>query len=329
MNILSVIAPLILVALLGFVLCKSNKLNKSQLDALSKFTFFYSIPAFLFYQMANADFSGMMDPKFFAGFYLPLLCCYLLAGLGNYFFHKKYRKNYPASAVFALGASYSNTVIVGLPVLLMVIGEQVVALVFLIITFHSTLLFGLTSAIAARGQAPEQTGSENTSADTSPGSAPKRNNFDWQGFFKQTFNNPLIISILSGLVFNLLAIPLPGVILDALVLLGKPAITLALFILGASLAYYRVRNEINFIMLASIFKLLVLPGLVYVAALYLFRLEPMIITVLVILSASPIGVNAYLIAKMQEVHQETLAGAVVVSTVMSVFTIPAWLWLLG
>ncbi|WDD97909.1 AEC family transporter [Thalassomonas actiniarum] len=321
MNIISVISPLILVALLGFILCKSNKLNKSQVDALSKFTFFYSIPAFLFYQMANADFSGMVDPKFFAGFYLPLLCCYLLAGLANYLFHKKYQKHYPASAVFALGASYSNTVIVGLPVLLMVIGEQVVALVFLIITFHSTLLFGLTSAIAARGAPQEQTSSSKALA--------KRRSFDWQGFFKQTFNNPLIISILSGLVFNLLAIPLPGIIGDALVLLGKPAITLALFILGASLAYYQVRNEINFIMLASIFKLMLLPALVYGAAHYLFQLEPMIITVLVILSASPIGVNAYLIAKMQEVHQETLAGAVVVSTVMSVFTVPAWLWFLG
>ncbi|WDE06625.1 AEC family transporter [Thalassomonas viridans] len=322
MNIISVISPLILVALSGFILCKTNKLNKAQVDALSKFTFFYSIPAFLFYQMANADFSGMVDTKFFAGFYLPLLCCYLLAGLANYFFHNRYRKNYPASAVFALGASYSNTVIVGLPVLLTVIGEQVVALVFLIITFHSTLLFGLTSAIAARGDQDEATSANAPNVS-------KRRGFDWAGFFKQTFNNPLIISILSGLAFNLLAIPLPGIIGDALVLLGKPAITLALFILGASLAYYQVRNEIGFIMLASIIKLIILPALVFATAFYLLRLEPMITTVLVVLSASPIGVNAYLIAKMQEKHQETLAGAVVVSTVMSVVTIPAWLWFLG
>ena len=321
MNIISVISPLILVALLGFVLCKSGKLNKSQVDALSKFTFYYSIPAFLFYQMANADFSGIVDIKFFAGFYLPLLTCYLLAGMTNYFVNNKYRKNNSASAVFSLGASYSNTVIVGLPVLLMVLGEQVVPLVFLIVTFHSTLLIGMTSAIAARG---------NTPAETAPGNTLlTKKGFNWAGFLKQTFNNPLIISILSGLAFNLLAVPIPGFLGEALVLLGKPAITLALFVLGASLAYYQVRNEIRFIILASIFKLIILPAMVFSTALYLFDLEAKIITVLVILSACPIGVNAYMVAKMQGLHRETLAGAVVISTLMSAFTIPAWLWLLG
>ena len=311
MNIIAVISPLILVALLGFISCKTNKLTKLQIDSLSKFTFYLSIPAFSFYQMANAKFSGLVNPQLFAVFYLPVLICYLLAGLGNYFFHKKYQKNYAASAVFALGASYSNTIIVGLPVLLVVLGEQVVPIVFLIVTFHSTLLFGLTSAISANNSQVGQQG------------------FNWSVFFKQTFNNPLIISILSGLLVNILAIPIPVIIADALVLLGKPAITLALFILGASLAFYQVRDEISFILLASLFKLIVLPALVYTGALYLFNLDPMVTTVLVILSASPIGVNAYLIAKMQQRHQETLAGAVVVSTMMSVFTIPGWLWLVN
>ena len=232
--------------------------------------------------------------------------CYLLAWLSNYYFHPAFKKKPSASAVFALGASYSNTIIVGLPILLMLLGEQVVAIVFLIVTFHSAMLFTLTSAISARNK-----------------------QFDWHNFIKQLINNPVILSILSGLIFNLSPFTLPKVIDDSLLLIGKPAITLALFILGASLSFYQVQKELTFIGIASNIKLVLLPFLVYFTAHHLFAFQSMITTVLVILSASPTGVNAYLIAKDQQQHQETVAGTVVVSTLMSVITIPCWLWWLS
>ena len=266
--------------------------------------------------MANANFSDQISPQLFAAFYLPVLCCYLLAALANHFFHHKYRQNNTASAVYGLGASYSNTVIVGLPVLLAVIGEQVVGIVFLIVTFHSALLFALTSAIAS------------TEPDKNTNGFSKHS-FTKTSFLKQTFNNPLIISILSGLFFNLASIEIPIFINDSLVLIGKPAITLALFILGASLAFYQVRSELSFILIATCLKLMILPVLVYFSAVVIFELTPLITSVLVILSASPTGVNAYLVAKMQGQHQETVASTVVVSTIASVITIPLWLWWLN
>lgn len=309
MNVFLIVSPLILVALLGFVSTKSGWLLKSQLDALSKFTFNLSIPAFLFYQMANAELASHLSAQLFAAFYLPVLVCYALAGLSNYFFHRHYAGNNAASAVFALGASYSNTIIVGLPVLLLVLGQQVVAIVFLIVSFHSAMLFALTSAIAAF-------------------SSNQSKSFSWSDFINQNVKNPLIISIFLGLAVNLLALPVPAPIGDTLVLMGKPAITLALFCLGASLAFYQVRSELRFIMLASVFKLLLLPVLVYLSTAHIFVLEPLTVKVLTILGACPAGVNAYLIAKVQGQHQQTLAGSVVVTSILSIITLPIWLALI-
>jgi malonate transporter len=306
MNVFFIISPLVIVAVLGYIAAKTNWLNKSQLDALSKFTFNLSIPAFLFYQMANADLAGKLNLNLFAAFYLPVLLCYAMAALCNYFFHQQQGKSNAASAVFALGASYSNTVIVGLPILLLVLGEQVVAIVFLIVSFHSAMLFALTGAIAASGKS-----------------------FNWLNFIRQTLKNPLILSISCGLVVNLLALPIPTPIADSLALMGKPAITLALFCLGASLAYYQVRSELVFISLASLFKLVLLPALVYVSTVYIFALDPIVSKVLVILSACPTGVNAYLIAKIQGKHQQTVAGTVVITSVFCVITLPLWLAFLG
>ncbi|MCW8832152.1 MAG: AEC family transporter [Colwellia sp.] len=317
MNILAIISPLIVVALLGYVCTKSRWLSKEQLSALSKFTFSISIPAFLFYQMAKADFSEQVSPQLFAAFYLPVLACYAIAWFISYYFYQDrlannientHKNNSAASAVFALGASYSNTIIVGLPVLLSAIGEQVIAIIFLIVTFHSAMLFALTSAIAARANAKNNTH--------------KLNGFT---FIKQTLNNPLIISILSGLLVNLSGIVLPAFIQESLALISKPAIALALFILGASLAFYQVKQELKFITIACMIKLMLLPSLVFLTAHYLFNLEAITVTVLVMLSACPTGVNAYLIAATHQQHQQTVAGTVVLSTLISIITIPLWL----
>jgi len=317
MNILSIISPLIIVALLGYFCTKSRWLSKEQLNTLSKFTFSISIPAFLFYQMAKADFSEQVSPQLFAAFYLPVLTCYFTAWLINYYFYQdRLQSNSQnceshksgASAIFALSASYSNTIIVGLPVLLAAMGEQVIGIIFLIVTFHSAMLFALTSAIAARIYSKNN---------------PQK--FNGLNFIKQTLNNPLIISILSGLLVNLLGITLPDVLQESLALISKPAIALALFILGGSLAFYRVKHEIKFISIACLVKLILLPALVFLTAKYFFNLEPFTITVLVILSACPTGVNAYLIAVTHQQHQQTVAGTVVLSTLISIVTIPLWL----
>ena len=317
MNILSIILPLIVVALLGYICTKTRWLSREQLNALSKFTFSISIPAFLFYQMAKADLSEQVSPQLFAAFYLPVLTCYLVTWLISYFFYKEKqlnnqdissKKNSAASAVFALGASYSNTVIVGLPVLLAAMGEQVIGIIFLIVTFHSAMLFALTSAISAKATSKHGI---------------KR--FNWVNFIKQTINNPLIISILSGLIVNILGITLPDFLQASLALISKPAIALALFILGASLAFYQVRQELTFISIACFSKLILLPILVLITSQYIFKLEPLVVTVLVILSACPTGVNAYLIAATHQQHQQTVAGTVVLSTLLSIVSIPLWL----
>ncbi len=309
MSIIAIIMPLILVALLGFVCAKSQWLNRSQIDALSKFTFYLSIPAFLFYQMAQANFSEQISPALFASFYLPVLCCYCITFLSHYFLIKRKEASSTAgSAVFSLAASYSNTVIIGLPILLSLFGEQVLGIIFLIITFHSALLFTLTSALSSI-------------------SANGRGSFNGREIIKQNLKNPLVVSISAGLVVNLLSIELPSILADVLLLIGKPAITLALFILGASLAYYQVRDKLFSIGIASLSKLVLLPGLVLLASQELFQLSSLSVTVLVILSACPTGVNAYLIAKSQQQEQQTVAGTVVVTTVLSMFTIPLWLML--
>jgi len=304
MAILALISPLVIIGLIGFTLAKTTWFSKAQIDTLTKFTFNLAIPAFLFQQLANADLSTI-NANIYTAFYLPVLVIYGLAWAINYYFHQHLQRDLPASAVYALGSSYSNNVIVGMPVALMVLGEQVLPTIFLVVSLHSMMLFGITSILAVNiGQ------------------------FNWRLLLKETFYNPLLIAILGGFLVNLLAIKLPTILNDSLLLLGKPAITLALFLLGASLAFYKIRSQVKFILSASVLKLLLLPSLILLTSHFIFQFSALITSTLVILSASPTGVNAYLIAKQHGRHQETIAGTVVVTTLASILTIPLWLWIL-
>lgn len=305
MSVISIITPLILIVLAGFVTAKRSWLSQIQLDGISRLTFYGFIPAFLFYQMANADLSSQLDIRLFAAFYLPVLSIYTLGFISNYVLHKQLGKNIGGSAVFGLNASYSNNIIVGLPVLLLAVGEQALPIIFMIVTFHSVMLFGLTGMLAAN-----------------------EGGFNLKSFLTQNLTNPLIIGILSGLAVNILGITLPSLINDFLQLFSKPAVTLALFVLGSSIAFYKINQDKRFIAIATVLKLFILPVTVYFTSSYIFGLSALVIKVLVVLSACPIGVNAYLIAKSYKFHQETVASSVVVSTVFSAITIPLWLaWL--
>jgi len=320
MNIINIISPLIVTIMLGYLVAKQNYLNKQHLEGLSKLTFSIIIPIFLFQKMASANISEHIASSHFGAFYFPLLTIYGITCLLHYHFHHKAqstnKKNIKSAAVFSLASSYSNTVIVGLPVLLAAIGEQVIGLVFLIITFHSALLFTLTSFLAAMQTNTGQKGGGFSQ-------------INWQQLIKQTLNNPLVLSITLGLLVNISPLNLPVIVEQSLVLLGKPAITLALFLLGASLTYYKIKPQRRFITLAVVIKLITFPALVWLCADKVFALNQQVTMILVILSASPTGVNAYLIAKNEQSQQATTASIVVMTTCLSVITIPFWLWWLS
>ena len=95
--------------------------------------------------------------------------------------------------------------------------------------------------------------------------------------------------------------------------------------LGANLSFYKIGDSWRLALLASGLKILLLPALVYLMSAMVFDLESQKTTMLVLLSASPLGVNAYLIATELKQHESTLGSTVVLSTMLSVFSFSLWL----
>ncbi|CAH9063163.1 hypothetical protein PSECIP111951_03305 [Pseudoalteromonas holothuriae] len=298
MTAFSILFPIIFVVFSGYACIKLNIFSASALDGLRQFIFNLAIPVFLFINMYQADLTQALSGSVMLSFYLPVFAVYLIScGALKLLMNKSLAD----SAAMALASTYSNTILVGLPVIISSLGAEYGAMVFMIITFHSALLFSCTFIFASNFQS--------RFIDT----------------IKPLLLNPIVMSISLGLVCNYLSMPISDTIQTALTLLSEPAIAGALFVLGASLNSYSIKQAWQSALFISLTKLVLLPLTVFVMAKWAMQLPPKHVAVLTLMSASPLGVNAYLVARQLKCQQAVLASSVVLSTVLSIFTLAAWL----
>jgi predicted permease len=294
MNTLAIISPLAIICLLGYLTVRIKLFNKSQIDALTAICFNLLIPIFLFKSTFQTDLTAQVSPSWFSAFYLPV-SLYFLAVFVLLKLKTKHNAN---SAVAALTASYSNTVIIAIPVITFYLSEQSAGRAFVLIAFHSAILFSLTEVLV--------------------------NNTGYKTLLK-TIKNPIVLSILAGLSCNLLGAPIPDWLLNPMGKLSQSAIALALFGLGASMYFLPIKGSRLTAFYFSIAKLFILPFLVYLLATYGLSLTSEQIFIAVLLVASPTGVGAYIMATKYKIGEQTAASTVVLSTVLSPLSYFLWI----
>ncbi|MFC3032979.1 AEC family transporter [Pseudoalteromonas fenneropenaei] len=294
---LTTLFPLAALVLVGYIAARYSWISQPQLDGVRHFIFNLVMPVFLFANMLNADLATQFNLPSMLAFYLPVLGWFLLSYLNM---RRRGRATNQAASI-ALGTTYSNTVLVALPVILFAFGTDAGAMVFMIITFHSALLFALTFFLAQSQQQSRRM------------------------LVNNLLYNPIVASISLGILANVLLPPLPELVGKTLQLFGQPALPGALFVLGASLNQYKVGSTWRMALMLSAVKLVILPFSVYSLGHWVFNLTQLQLTVVTLMSAAPLGVNAYLVARQLNSEQATIASTVVLSTLLSGLTLSAWL----
>ncbi|BDM63986.1 malonate transporter [Shewanella sp. NFH-SH190041] len=298
MSVFTLIAPLLLVACCGFGCSRSGWFSREQIDGISRFAFSVSIPLLLFSTMLTVPLKESLRLEVLFAFYLPVISLFWLMAFAAAWWLKR-----PVSecAALGLGSCYSNTLLVGLPLIMAAFGPEKLVTVFLILPFHSAVLFGMTFALSG-GQR-------------------------WQGVAVSLLRNPVVASLTLGIIGNLIGFKLPALFAQAVEMLAQPAIVCALFVLGANMHYYKLRSSVTPTLVLSVIKLFLLPATVCGLGIVLgLTREELAITTL--LAASPLGVNAYLIACQLERDMATIAATVLVSSCLSVISSGIWLMLL-
>ncbi len=156
---------------------------------------------------------------------------------------------------------------------------------------------------------------------------PLRQGLQW----KKLIRAPFIIAILAGLILFLAQIPLPAVIRGCLTTVASLNTPLAMFTVGIYLAQTNILRMIRHheVYLVAAVRLLVIP----IISLLLLSLVPQTYhdmkLALLLAAACPVGSNVAVYAHLHQKDYPYAVETVVVSTMFSILTIPAVVWLSG
>ena len=304
--VVDVIFPIFGLLMVGYFTVMLGWFDQTAIRGLTRFVFDFAVPMLLLRTVSTAQLPEDIPWNFLASYYLATM---LLLFSGLVLTRITYRITFSEQVVSAFSCSFSNTVLLGIPLVLLAFGDQGALPLFIIIGTHGFVMFPIFTImmeIGKIGTAPLKT----LLAKTSYG----------------LITNPLIIGLLGGLGCNLLGITLWKPLDEIAKLLGNAVTPGALFALGATLAGFRKKIQWKELPLIVLIKIIVHPLLVWVLAVIIFGLKEAIwIQVLVILAAMPTGVNPFLFASRYNAGQLLSSGAVFISTFISIFTLSALL----
>ena len=143
-------------------------------------------------------------------------------------------------------------------------------------------------------------------------------------FSLKALMNPCIFAAVGALIAVLTGLHLPAPLESALASIGNMNTPLAMLIIGASVYHCNLRAAATNLRLykVSAVSMLLMPLLI-IALVKLLPISPMLAGVTVIMAAMPVAGNCAMLSDMYTPEDSTASLAVIVSTLISAFTLPA------
>ncbi|MEQ8823732.1 MAG: AEC family transporter [Filomicrobium sp.] len=144
---------------------------------------------------------------------------------------------------------------------------------------------------------------------------------------KMAFETPVIPSVIIGLTLRGFEIDLPHAVAKPIELIGTTFAPLALFTLGAQLAG-QAAGEVNMGRLSIVLalKLAIAPAVTWALAVFM-ELPDDLTDLVVVAAATPVGVLLALFCSEYGREPKFVNSAILISTVLSPFTVTAWVML--
>jgi malonate transporter and related proteins len=141
---------------------------------------------------------------------------------------------------------------------------------------------------------------------------------------RELLSNPLILSTLAGLLFNVAQLQLPDVVGTTLHRMGLAAIPLGLMAVGAGLKLGGLKAAPKLAAALMAIRHLALP-VIALGLSSLLTLPPTQRAVVLAFAALPTASSAYVLAVRMGGHGPFVAGLVTLSTLLGMVSVPLWL----
>ena len=303
---INVTMPIFLVMVIGYILKQIGMLNDNFVTVANKFNFKVTLPFMLFKDIAGVDIKAVFDIKYvlFCAI-VSTICFWVVWGTAKLLVRDK-----TIRGAFVQSSFRGSAAVMGLAFIQNIYGSSAMGPLMIV---SAVPLYNIFSVIVLTFEANDSTGID------------KKAKIRQAGI--NICKNPIILSILAGLIVGLLEIQFPTLVNKTVSNVAKMATPLALITIGAGFEGRKALAKIAPTMAASMIKLVLQP-LVFlpVAAWMGFSGEKMI--AILIMLASPTTPSCYIMAKSMNNDEVLTASVIVTTTLMAAFTLTGWIFLL-
>ena len=294
MNLLSVISQLISLFLMmfaGFIVARAGIVTPDFRKRLSTFTLSTAGPCIILSSVLESE-SNPMDMIGAVGmavFFFVIMCVFAAIIV------RVLRISQQERGLDQLMLIFTNVGFMGLPVIQSIYGTTGVALLSMFILIFNIFFFSYGVLLISSSAT-----------------------FNWRSLC-----NPCIFAAVLGLFFGVTGWHLPSTIENTLSSIGAMNTPLAMIVIGASVAHSDIRKALTSKRMyrVCLLSMLLMPLLVLGAVMFL-PVDPMLAGISVLLAAMPIAGNCGMISDRYTPDDMTASHCVMVSTMMSGFTLP-------
>lgn len=304
--IVGLLLPFFGLIFIGYGAARISKQPVEAMGWLNTFIIYAALPALFFKLVSKTPVEELARMDFVA---VSLVCTYGIFVLVFLIGRFLRGNSLPETTIQSFAASYGNIGYMGPGLALLAIGEKAAVPVALIVCLENAMHFIVAPAMMAFSGGDKR--------------APGKLALD---VTRKVLTHPFIVSVIAGFTAAALSWQPPEPVQRLVDYLAQSAAPCALFAMGVTLALRpmkRIPVEISYIVPA---KLILHPILMYVFLTALGCFDPVWIYSAVLLAALPTATNVFVIGQQYHVWQERASATILISTVVSVFTLTGVLY---
>lgn len=285
-TLFAIIAPVLICAAIGYGWARAGRPYNTEM--VTHLVSTVGVPCLVFTTLVNVDIDLDALAKMAGATFAAIFAMGVIGGVILKMWGQSYRAYLPALV-------FPNTGNMGLPLALLAFGDEGMALA--VAYFTVCIIFQFTVGVAV------------SSGVTSP---------------MALMRVPTIYAMIIALVFKVTQTAVPAWAGNTIEILSGFTIPLMLITLGISLQQLKIGEMGKSLILAMV--RLLMGFAVGLALAEIFGFDGAMKGVLILQSTLPVAVFNYLFAARYQTDPETVAGAVVLSTVLSFATLPVLMW---
>lgn len=302
--ILAVTGPIFALIALGWAVTRTGLLDPGTIRGLGRYVVTLALPALIFRAVTAREIEDLVD--------LPYLAAYLAGSLAVFglAFALARRRGGAVATFRAMGSACSNTGFIGYPILLIALPTVADAALALNMIVENLVMIPLILILAERGRAE--------------GLALGR-------ILRRLSTNPIILGLVAGLAMAFSPFSVPTVLAQGVNLLAMSSAAVSLIVIGGNLVDLP-RTAVSGGVAAVVAGKLLAHPLAVAGAFTLFgalgfSLDGELVAAGILLAAMP-AMGVYPILAAQYGEGPPAAVAMLAMTVLSFFTLGAFLWTL-